>query len=670
MGRRTTQSTSLTDFTGGLNLRANPFQLAPNESPDMLNVDIDPRGGIMRRGGVGLHSQVPSPSGFTGPHRLFVHGDKVIAQTNNQFFFLVSRSGSQWHPLRGGAGLKTPFAAEAASLGLRTYFATGPGWGMVFNGSNLTSVPPPGEGGRGWNESLDEPGGSGEARLVRARVYAPFTGGTGSHLFAGNTYEGDAQRRHRVRWSWPSLANETVGPNRWRSLDYLDINCGRTQDQITAMVQFRDHIVVFKRHSVWALYADNPTDAVYVKQIADGIGTTENKNTISTEMGVFFYDSQEGLFLYNGEGIQWLFEPLKPLIDDGLINADRANLAVLGYADRKLHLSLPNGSDHWNSVTYVLDVDLMAWTRYNYGMHNYANIDQGGRRKLLGVRALDVKRQTLNARRYVYVVNADLSWDLWSGPNTQHLIRAHYQTSWVGDPSGADTQFRRAEYMAIAGNAGGSGASTVRVDVDAVRDFGSYSPDTPVASTAVPPPQPPPAPTVSWPLISGISTGFEPPTGGPAPGETLWVDATGFDPGTGQGGTVYFWDGAQWTTPPVVRAAGPPTAQTQADDGDLYFDTDTIVSFPNLAIYGPRVTTTPPPAPPPTSPPPSTTGAPRPPTRRHSFNMPTNGQSNIYKGDLLGKSRSMSLRFSVPATRHKWQITAALVKYWRNKVGP
>ena len=40
------------DFTGGLNLRADQFQLAKNESPDMLNVEIDPRGGVFSRGGM------------------------------------------------------------------------------------------------------------------------------------------------------------------------------------------------------------------------------------------------------------------------------------------------------------------------------------------------------------------------------------------------------------------------------------------------------------------------------------------------------------------------------------------------------------------------------------------------------------------------------------------
>ena len=42
---------NLMDFTGGLNLRRNQFQLADNESPDLLNVDIDPRGGFYTRKG-------------------------------------------------------------------------------------------------------------------------------------------------------------------------------------------------------------------------------------------------------------------------------------------------------------------------------------------------------------------------------------------------------------------------------------------------------------------------------------------------------------------------------------------------------------------------------------------------------------------------------------------
>ena len=39
----------LSDFTGGLNLRADQTSLGDNESPALLNVEVDPRGGIARR---------------------------------------------------------------------------------------------------------------------------------------------------------------------------------------------------------------------------------------------------------------------------------------------------------------------------------------------------------------------------------------------------------------------------------------------------------------------------------------------------------------------------------------------------------------------------------------------------------------------------------------------
>lgn len=41
-------------FRGGLNLRSDPFELANDESPDLLNVDLDPRGGVEQRKGTTL----------------------------------------------------------------------------------------------------------------------------------------------------------------------------------------------------------------------------------------------------------------------------------------------------------------------------------------------------------------------------------------------------------------------------------------------------------------------------------------------------------------------------------------------------------------------------------------------------------------------------------------
>ena len=57
------------DFTGGLNLRADQFQLGQNESPKMLNVEIDPRGGVFSRGAF-REINTTAVSGTWAPKRL------------------------------------------------------------------------------------------------------------------------------------------------------------------------------------------------------------------------------------------------------------------------------------------------------------------------------------------------------------------------------------------------------------------------------------------------------------------------------------------------------------------------------------------------------------------------------------------------------------------------
>ena len=61
--------TNRDDFTGGLNLRADQFQLSGNESPDMLNMEVDPRGGLFTRGGY-REINTTAVSGTWAPKRL------------------------------------------------------------------------------------------------------------------------------------------------------------------------------------------------------------------------------------------------------------------------------------------------------------------------------------------------------------------------------------------------------------------------------------------------------------------------------------------------------------------------------------------------------------------------------------------------------------------------
>lgn len=83
------------DFTGGLNLRADQFQLSANESPDLLNVEIDPRGGVFSRGGM-HRMNTTAVSGTWAPQRLYAfYGDSSRLMLANDTKVLWS-SGGQW----------------------------------------------------------------------------------------------------------------------------------------------------------------------------------------------------------------------------------------------------------------------------------------------------------------------------------------------------------------------------------------------------------------------------------------------------------------------------------------------------------------------------------------------------------------------------------------------
>lgn len=89
---------NLVDFTGGLNLRADAFQLLPNESPDMLNVEVDPRGGFRSRNGWESWNVSPVYDGFYTD--TFSRAD--VANVEFEFESLWSCSGGQWGIVSGG----------------------------------------------------------------------------------------------------------------------------------------------------------------------------------------------------------------------------------------------------------------------------------------------------------------------------------------------------------------------------------------------------------------------------------------------------------------------------------------------------------------------------------------------------------------------------------------
>jgi hypothetical protein len=110
--RRPAQNVStlrLQDFSGGLNLRDAPLELAPNESPDMWNVTIDERGGAVKRlGSVKLNTPAVNAKNIFYSVALglffYQNGTQVLKTTN-------------WGTVTGHMGFSTAATVGFADFG-------------------------------------------------------------------------------------------------------------------------------------------------------------------------------------------------------------------------------------------------------------------------------------------------------------------------------------------------------------------------------------------------------------------------------------------------------------------------------------------------------------------------------------------------------------------------
>ena len=92
----------LANFAGGLNFRTDQFNLQPNESPDLLNVDVDPRGGVKLRNGVtginasALAAEVEGLASFFtdgGTSQIIAnHGTAVARSTGSNFTAITGQT--------------------------------------------------------------------------------------------------------------------------------------------------------------------------------------------------------------------------------------------------------------------------------------------------------------------------------------------------------------------------------------------------------------------------------------------------------------------------------------------------------------------------------------------------------------------------------------------------
>jgi hypothetical protein len=371
------------DFTGGLNFRADQFQLKDNESPFILNLDVDPRGGVFTRAGY-RKKHTTQVSGNWNPKGLFNYkhpssprimlttgydsvgptNGKVYESTGGNFTAIVDA-------LAVDLAVKSANGASMTSWQDTLYIALGKDASQMYKweagASSATSLA---ASGPTWQPYQDPVGGyMPRAELVRAHA---------NKLFVANTKElnDDAtptlvNHPNRLRWSHENR------PEDWFQDDYIDIIAGG--EGITGLAIVDGQLLIFKPKAVYLLMGYD-ADSFQLVELSTTIGIKYPQHVVEGTGGAYFFDYPTGLLFYNRNGIQDLFSRLKPIIDTNRINANKLNYLTMSYVNDRLWMSAPfdlsnSGTNpDYSNMNFIFDPSIGqsgAFTMYQSAV--YAN---------------------------------------------------------------------------------------------------------------------------------------------------------------------------------------------------------------------------------------------------------------------------------------------------------
>lgn len=405
------------DFSGGLNLSVDPFDLADNESPRIENIDLDRRGGFGLRRGRRPYIETVLPAGVE------VRSIIPYYKTNgtNQILVAVSTgqvytyNGTTWDLRMTGA---SPGRYAYTTFGDRIYLShTGLADVRRWDGTTMTTI----SGLGAYNDDLTAP------TIPPANGFVPPRAGClATHngvMWAANLFEVSdlTQHQSRIRWSHPGF------PEDWRTNDYIDIDPDDGSGPIRQIVPFQERLMVFKDRSVYAIHGF-PPNGFSVQNITKDVGASSLQGVVATEQAVYFEDRSRGTMAYDGKSIEWIFEKLYPLIEDSIANPALHGSSALGWFNQRLWVSMPWLQDPYNNTfqTVVYDPRLNggkgAWTRYTQNDSIVWTFfrETGGAEHFLGSEGL-----------YVFETDVDgLFQDDRVAANPTLEIRGYYQTRW------------------------------------------------------------------------------------------------------------------------------------------------------------------------------------------------------------------------------------------------
>ena len=320
----------LESFSGGLNYRADQFDLGEDESPDMLNVNVDPRGGVALRGGIIRRNATALANDVKGIWGFYTDGGTAQVMVNHGTKVAYSASGN---------------FTELTNITNRTDGSRV--YGITFN--NVAYGVSYDQVSFKWDGSTDADLGTSINGSAGQMPKAQYIAQWNNHVWVANTYEGSASK-NRVRWS---NVNEA---EKWSAADYVDVDKGEAGDYITGLCADGERILIFKSNSVYAMYGFD-SDSFQLVNVTKDSGSVPLSSPVSTPYGVFYWNDRTGVHVCKGNQTAYIFDSLRPAIDDGRITF--SNPPQLAWSKNKLYVSV-DWQDEGSTVrrTFIYDPSL------------------------------------------------------------------------------------------------------------------------------------------------------------------------------------------------------------------------------------------------------------------------------------------------------------------------
>jgi hypothetical protein len=312
---------SLLDFSGGLNLRDAPSELANNESPDLWNVTLDERGGMQKRLGYAKKNQTPYATSLPSQALYEWQGGLTIVTQCGQSVFLDD----------------TPAAVHTFTTADRAGFTE---FSDAATGLNYLYAIHPVDGL--W-------------RTADGTVWTQITGGPKGSTLAvwQNRMLAGGDKDHPTRLSASAIGD----PTDWTTAEghgwTNDIREGNDQTILALKgasgvdIDGRPGLLVVKRHSTHRV---NDSNTGAYTTIDSAVGCASSLAIVDT-LDRTVMISEQGIFLTDGNG-PWQLKSgkIQPLFAGSQIAFDRLDLFCAGAISDRVHFSLPRAGSTANDL--------------------------------------------------------------------------------------------------------------------------------------------------------------------------------------------------------------------------------------------------------------------------------------------------------------------------------